>query len=51
MKIYMKTILQGWKIMRILRLILGTSIMVQGIVARDTITIILGGFKQISSIL
>lgn len=42
MKIYMKTILQGWKIMRILRLILGTSIMVQGIVARDTITIILG---------
>lgn len=38
----MKTILQGWNFMRILRLILGTAIMVQGIVARDTITIILG---------
>ena len=38
----MKTILQGWNFMRILRLILGTAIMVQGIVARDTVTIILG---------
>lgn len=38
----MKTISQGWNIMRLLRLILGTAIMVQGIVAKDTITIILG---------
>lgn len=38
----MKTITQGWNFMRILRLVLGTAIMVQGIVARDTITIILG---------
>ena len=38
----MKTILQSWNFMRILRLRLGTTIMVQGIVARDTVTIILG---------
>ena len=38
----MKTILQGWNFMRILRVVLGTAIMVQGIVARDTIAIILG---------
>jgi hypothetical protein len=40
--IIMKTILQGWNFMRMLRLVLGIAILVQGIVARDTITIILG---------
>lgn len=38
----MKTITKGWNFIRILRLILGTAIMVQGIVARDTVTVILG---------
>ena len=38
----MKTILQGWNFMRLLRLVLGVGILVQGIVARDTVTIILG---------
>lgn len=38
----MKAITQGWNFIRILRLVLGAAIMVQGIVARDTITIILG---------
>ena len=38
----MKKILQGWNLMRILRLVIGTAIMVQGIVTRDALTIILG---------
>ncbi len=38
----MKTILQNWNFMRILRLVLGAAILVQGIVARDAISIILG---------
>lgn len=38
----MKTIFLGWNFMRMLRLILGTAVMVQGILARDTIAIILG---------
>ena len=38
----MKTILQGWNFMRILRLVLAIGILVQGIIARDTVTIILG---------
>jgi hypothetical protein len=38
----MKTILQTWNFMRILRLVLGAAILVQGIVARDAISIILG---------
>lgn len=38
----MKTILQGWSFMRMLRLVLGIAILVQGIVARDAVTIILG---------
>lgn len=38
----MKTFLQKWNIMRMLRLILGTGILIQGITARDTATIILG---------
>lgn len=38
----MKKISQGWNFIRMLRLILGSAIMVQGIVAKDTVTIILG---------
>ena len=38
----MKTILQGWHFMRILRLVLAIGILAQGITARDTVTIILG---------
>jgi hypothetical protein len=40
----MKAILNGWNVMRIVRLILGVAILVQGIVAKDTLTIILGIF-------
>ncbi len=40
--IVMKTILQGWNFMRILRLVLGIGILVQGIAAIETATIILG---------
>ena len=39
----MKTILQGWNIMRALRLVIGTAILVQGIVSKETMTILLGG--------
>lgn len=39
----MKNILQGWNIMRALRLVIGTAILVQGIVSKDTMTILLGG--------
>lgn len=38
----MKTILQGWNFMRILRLVLSIAIIVQGIVAKETTSIILG---------
>lgn len=38
----MKTILQGWNFMRILRLVLAIGILAQGITAIDTVTIILG---------
>jgi hypothetical protein len=38
----MKTILQGWNVMRILRLVLAIIIVAQGITAKDTVTIILG---------
>jgi hypothetical protein len=38
----MKTILQGWHFMRILRLVLALGILAQGIIARDAVTIILG---------
>lgn len=38
----MKTILQGWNFMRIVRLVLGIIIMVQGITEREPVTIILG---------
>lgn len=40
--VVMKAILQGWNFIRILKLILGTAILVQGIVAKDTMTIVLG---------
>ena len=38
----MKTILQGWNFMRIVRLVLGIIIIVQGAMAREAITVILG---------
>ena len=38
----MKTILQGWHFMRILRLVLAIGILAQGITARDIVTILLG---------
>lgn len=38
----MKTIVQGWNFMRLLRLVLGVAILVQGILAKDTVTIVLG---------
>ena len=38
----MKMIFPAWNFMRMLRLLLGTAVMVQGILARDTIAIILG---------
>lgn len=38
----MKALLEGWNVMRILRLVLGVAILLQGIVARDVVTIILG---------
>ena len=38
----MKTILQGWNFMRVLRLGLAIAIIIQGIVAKETMTIVLG---------
>ena len=38
----MKTILQGWNVMRMLRLTLALVILVQGIVTGEAIAIILG---------
>lgn len=38
----MKAILQGWNFMRILRLGLGIAILVQGIIAKETMTVVLG---------
>ena len=38
----MKVIVQRWNLMRILRLVLGISILVQGIVAKDAMIIVLG---------
>lgn len=46
----MKTILQGWNFMRILRLVLGIIIAVQGIVAGETLTVILGLLFAIMSV-
>ncbi len=38
----MKTLVQGWNFMRFLRLGLGIAILVQGIMAKEALTIILG---------
>ena len=38
----MKAILQGWNFMRIFRLALGASLLVQGVVAKDVFAIIIG---------
>lgn len=38
----MKTILQGWNVMRILRLVLAAVILVQGIIASEMASIFLG---------
>ncbi len=38
----MKTTLQGWSFMRILRIALGTTILVQGITSNSTASVILG---------
>ncbi|MCY7422031.1 MAG: hypothetical protein LH478_09870 [Chitinophagaceae bacterium] len=38
----MKALLEGWNLMRLLRLVLGVAILVQGIVGSDVMTIILG---------
>lgn len=38
----MKTILQGWHFMRILRLVLAIVILAQGVIARDTVSIVIG---------
>jgi len=38
----MKAILQGWNFMRILRLALGTIIIVQGFIAGEAFSVILG---------
>jgi hypothetical protein len=38
----MKNILQAWNFVRILRLVLGMAILVQGIATRDGVTILLG---------
>ena len=40
----MKMILQSWNLMRIVRLVLGIAIIVQGITAKDTISVVLGVF-------
>jgi hypothetical protein len=40
--IVMKILLKGWSLMRILRLILGITILVQGIASKDAVIIILG---------
>ncbi len=38
----MKTILQGWNVMRVVKLVLGVAILVQGITVKDTLQIVLG---------
>ena len=40
--IIMKAKLQGWNFIRILRLVLGITILMQGIVAKDTLPGVLG---------
>ncbi len=38
----MKTILYGWNVMRVVRLVVGCIIVLQGIFAKDSVLIILG---------
>ncbi len=38
----MKVLLTGWNFMRLLRLVLGVAILVQGIIAADLLSILLG---------
>ena len=38
----MRAILQGWNFMRIIRLVLGVVILVQGIITKDFLTAVLG---------
>lgn len=38
----MRAILQGWNFMRIVRLGLGIAILIQGVVAKETMTVVLG---------
>ena len=38
----MRIILQGWNLMRILRLVLAIAILVQGMITKDAVSIILG---------
>ncbi len=38
----MKAILQGWNFLRILRLLIGVAILVQGIVTKDSLGMFLG---------
>ena len=38
----MKTIVTGWNFMRALRLVLGTAILIQGLIYKDTFAIVLG---------
>ncbi len=38
----MKTILYGWNVMRVVRLVVGCIIILQGVFAKDSVLIILG---------
>ena len=40
----MRAILQGWNFIRIIRLVLGIAILVQGIMTKDFLTAVLGIF-------
>lgn len=47
----MKTLLQGWHFMRILRVLLGAIIVVQGITAKDTSFILIGSLLAVMGFL
>lgn len=47
----MKNYLQGWNFMRILRLVLGVSILIQGIQAHEMLFIFMGGLFSLMPIL
>jgi hypothetical protein len=38
----MKTVLANWNLLRIFRLVLGIGIAVQGIISKDTVSLVLG---------